>query len=120
MPIVSETIPVLDFIKLLIFHIPEKHFKMLRYYGIYAKHHKQEKNLRKCFSNEKRNFLSSLLDWRNSILLSFGYDPLKCLSVVLPCWFWKFTIKKLHYLNNIERQWDMVNSNLLITFSNVK
>lgn len=75
---VSETIPALDFIKRLIVHIPEKHFKMLRYYGLYAKHHKQEKNLRKCFTNEKRNFLHSLLDWRNSILLSFGYDPLKC------------------------------------------
>jgi len=76
--LVSEIIPALNFIKRLIVHIPEKHFKMLRYYGIYAKHHKQEKNLRKCFTNEKRNFLRSLLDWRNSILLSFGYDPLKC------------------------------------------
>lgn len=35
-------------------NIPEKHFKMLRYYGIYAKHHKQEKNLRKCLSYKKR------------------------------------------------------------------
>lgn len=76
--LVTETIPALDFIKRLIVHIPEKHYKMLRYYGIYAKHHKQEKNLRKCFSNEKRKFLRSLLDWRNSILLSFGYDPLRC------------------------------------------
>lgn len=75
---VTECIPALDFIKRLIVHIPEKHFKMLRYYGIYAKHHKQEKNLRKCLSNEKRKFFRSLLDWRNSILLSFGYDPLRC------------------------------------------
>ncbi len=42
---VTETIPALDFIQKLIVHIPEKHFKMLRYYGIYAKHHKQEKKL---------------------------------------------------------------------------
>ena len=42
---VTETIPALDFIQKLIVHIPEKHFKMLRYYGVYAKHHKQEKNL---------------------------------------------------------------------------
>ena len=75
---VSECIPALDFIKKLIVHIPEKHFKMLRYYGLYAKHHKHEKKLRKCISSEKRHFLRRHLDWRNSILLTFGYDPLKC------------------------------------------
>jgi hypothetical protein len=75
---VIECIPALDFIKRLIVHIPEKHFKMLRYYGIYAKHHKQEKVLRRCISVEKRKFLRSTLYWRESILLSFGYDPLKC------------------------------------------
>lgn len=52
---IEERVPALDFIKRLIVHIPEKHFKMLRYYGIYAKHHKQEKKLRKCISPEKRN-----------------------------------------------------------------
>lgn len=75
---VTECIPALEFIKKLIIHIPEKHFKMLRYYGIYAKHHKQQKKLRLCISKEKRLFLSRNMDWRTSILLSFGYDPLKC------------------------------------------
>lgn len=75
---VTETIPALDFIKKLIVHIPEKHFKMLRYYGIYANHHKQEKKLRKCVSAEKQRFIRSIQDWRQSILLSFGYDPLCC------------------------------------------
>lgn len=76
--LVVEKIPDLDFIKRLIIHIPEKHFKMVRYYGIYAKHHKQEKHLFKYLSNQKHRFLHSLLDWRTSILLTFGYDPLKC------------------------------------------
>ncbi len=75
---IEECVPALDFIKRLIVHIPEKHFKMLRYYGIYAKHHKQEKKLRRCISSEKLKFLRSLQDWRNSILLTFGYDPLRC------------------------------------------
>ena len=75
---VTETIPALNFIQKLIVHILEKHFKMLRYYGIYAKHHKQEKKLRKCISAEKQRFLRSIQDWRQSILLSFGYDPLCC------------------------------------------
>ena len=75
---ITETVHALTFIKKLIIHIPEKHFKMLRYYGIYAKHHKQEKKLHKCISAEKKRFIHSLLDWRHSILLSFGYDPLHC------------------------------------------
>ena len=33
---VEETLPAMDFIKRLIRHIPEKHFKMIRYSGIYA------------------------------------------------------------------------------------
>ena len=76
--LVSETVPALNFIKRLIIHIPEKHFKMLRYYGIYAMHHKQESKLFKSLSKQKREFMRSLMDWQNSILLSFGYDPLKC------------------------------------------
>lgn len=75
---VMEKIPVLSFIKRLIVHIPERHFKMLRYYGLYAKHHKQEKKLLKSISPAKHQFLKQLLDWRQSILLSFGYDPLRC------------------------------------------
>lgn len=75
---ITESVPALNFIQRLIIHIPEKHFKMLRYYGIYAKHHKQEKLLRRCISEKKRAFLKSIQDWRNSILLSFGYDPLRC------------------------------------------
>ncbi len=75
---ISETIPALDFIKRLIIHIPEKHFKMLRYYGIYARKHKQESKLYKCISSQKRKYFRHLLDWRQSILLSFGYDPLSC------------------------------------------
>ena len=34
---VEETLPAMDFIKRLIRHIPEKHFKMIRYSGIYAR-----------------------------------------------------------------------------------
>ena len=75
---VTECIPAIDFIKRLIVHISDRHFKMVRYYGIYAKHHKQGKNLRKCLSPQKQRYLSRLLDWRNSILLAFGYDQLRC------------------------------------------
>ena len=51
--LVSKTIPVLDFIARLTQHIPEKHFKMIRYYGIYARHRKSDKYLRRAISREK-------------------------------------------------------------------
>lgn len=76
--LVYETIPVLDFIKKLIRHIPDKHFKMVRYYGIYARHRQSDKKIRKMLSSGKRSFYRSLNSWRNSIFFSFGYDPLKC------------------------------------------
>ena len=53
---------------------------IIRYYELYAKHHKQEKNLWRSISKEKRRFLLRHSDWRSSILLSFGYDPLFCNS----------------------------------------
>ena len=76
--LVVLTIPSAEFIKKLIIHIPEKHFKMIRYYGLYAKHHKHEKSLFMAVPIEKRRFLTSLNAWRTSLFLSFGYDPLWC------------------------------------------
>lgn len=78
--LVYETIPVLEFIKKLIRHIPEKHFKMVRYYGIYARHRQSDKRIRRMISTEKHSFYRSFNRWRNSIYFSFGYDPLKCPS----------------------------------------
>jgi len=76
--LVSETLSAADFIKMLIIHIPDKHFKMIRYYGIYAKHHKHSNKLFFAVSIQKRHFLTSLNTWKASILLSFGYNPLWC------------------------------------------
>ena len=76
--LVTETIPVQDIIKRLIQHIPEKHFKQIRYYGIYARHRKSDQKLNRAISKSKHTMLRSFNQWRNSILTSFGYDPIKC------------------------------------------
>jgi len=76
--LVTEKLPALEFIQRLIQHIPEKHFKMIRYYGIYARHRKEDKRLFRAISKEKHAFLVSLNRWQISILRSFGYNPLKC------------------------------------------
>ena len=75
---VSETIPVIDFIGRLIWHIPEKHFKMIRYYGLYARSFESTRKIRRVISREKHPILLSFNRWRNCMFSSFGYDPLKC------------------------------------------
>jgi hypothetical protein len=79
---VSETIPVFDFIKRLIIHIPDRNFKMIRYYGFYSCKHKQH-SLYKL--REKRIAPATLIamrgvykSWRKRIMNSFRIDPLKC------------------------------------------
>jgi len=75
---VKKTMPVLDFMKLLIQHIPEKHFKMTRYYGLYARHREADKLLFKAVPKSKHKTLLNFNRWRTLFLLSFGYDPLQC------------------------------------------
>ena len=76
--LITETIPVLDFIARLIPHIPEKHFKMIRYYGLYARHRVTDKKLNLAISKQKHKIYRSFNSWRNAILSSFGYDPIQC------------------------------------------
>lgn len=75
---VKETVPVLDFIERLIRHIPEKHFKMIRYGGIYARHREIDKKLVRAISREKHPLYCGFNKWRAAILHAFGYDPLQC------------------------------------------
>ena len=75
---IKETIPAMEFIQRLIRHIPEKHFKMIRYYGLYARHRKSDLKLHRAISKEKHWIFLSFNRWRDCILHSFGYDPLKC------------------------------------------
>ena len=56
----------------------EKYFKMIRYYGIYAKHHRHEGRLSLFISKEKRRFHTRQNVWRPSISLSFHFNPLLC------------------------------------------
>lgn len=75
---VKKTLPAIEFIKLLIQHIPEKHFKMTRYYGLYARHRKLDQSLHKLIPQAKHKIFLELNTWRTRIALSFGYDPIQC------------------------------------------
>lgn len=80
--LVSETVDVLDFIGRLIIHIPDRNFKMIRYYGFYSNRHAAHKKYRL----RRRKLDASTVDfykrtyrsWRKRIGYSFGYDPMKC------------------------------------------
>lgn len=75
---VVETIPAMEFIQRLIRHIPEKHFKMIRYGGLYARHRKIDKKLYHAIPQKAHPFFRSFNKWRVAIIGAFGYDPLKC------------------------------------------
>ena len=65
-------------IKRLIVHIPDEQFKMVRYYGLYAKKHKQTPKIFLLVSKEKKRFQEKSSSWRGRFLIAFGVDPLRC------------------------------------------
>ena len=75
---IEETIHVFEFIKKLIVHIPDEHFKVVRYYGLSSKQHKHSSKIFKMLSQTQIEIRQQLKKWRLSIELSFGYDPTKC------------------------------------------
>ena len=54
---VEKTLPAIDFIRLLIQHITEKHFKMTRYYGLYARNRELDKSLNKLVPKAKHKII---------------------------------------------------------------
>lgn len=75
---VTEKIPAVEFIKKLIIHIPDEQFKMIRYYGLYAKEYIHSSLLYRLDSKEKSQFRKRHSHWRARLLLAFGIDPLCC------------------------------------------
>lgn len=100
--LIYETIPALEFAKRLMRHIPDKHFKMIRYYGIYARHRDSDKLIRRAIPAEKRNAYRSFTTWRNAIIIAFGYDPIQC-----PHCGHTMTVQKLYYRYHRVSLYDM-------------
>ena len=63
---IEETLPVMEFIGRLIRHIPEKHYKMIRYGGIYARRREIDKKLHRAISREKHHIFRSFNQWRTA------------------------------------------------------
>lgn len=75
---IEEKVHAYEFIKRLILHIPNKNFKVVRYYGIYAKTHKQADKIFKLLNKSQIEIRNQLRKWNIAIELSFGYDPTIC------------------------------------------
>ena len=75
---VVENISAIEFIKRLIIHIPEEHFKMIRYYGLYAKKYTHSSKLYLMDTPTKKYVRRKYSHWRARLLLAFGVDPLCC------------------------------------------
>lgn len=69
---------VIDFMKKLVIHIPEKQFKMIRYYGIYATcDHKRKPKVKQMLSKAIKR-CREFLNYRRSLIDTFNTDPLLC------------------------------------------
>ena len=76
---VIEKIHVYDLFKRLIIHIPDKHFKMLRYAGLYSSHKCAHfDKLIKKLSDASIKTKKMLANWHFRIQMTFHYDPLIC------------------------------------------
>jgi len=82
-----EKVAASDFVLRLLQHLPDKNFKMVRYYGIYSNAISNSKRVTKALnskqvaylyskaSHEKRVFYSH---WRSAKIRAFHVDPLEC------------------------------------------
>ncbi|MCR4943684.1 MAG: transposase [Clostridium sp.] len=76
--VVIEKVHVYEFIKKLIIYIPEKHFNMVRYFGIYSTRSKGNYNILKMIEDRILKLRKSLDKWQYRILASFGVNPCDC------------------------------------------
>ena len=91
---IEETVPSTEFIQRLIRHIPEKHYKMIRYGGLYARHRKIDSELYRAFQKVNTIFISVSI---NGELLFF---PLS----VMTLWNIRTVNTKWCFLNLIQSQ----------------
>lgn len=75
---IEEEIDVYEFIKRLIVHIPERGFKMVRYYGIYSRNNKHKGKFFMLIEDKIKQQHRKLRRWEYRIMKSFGVDPLRC------------------------------------------
>lgn len=74
----EETNSAFEFITKLLQHLLPSNFKSIRNYGFYSKNSHLCDKMIKIISNEKAKAKRQLINWTNSILLSFNRIPIMC------------------------------------------
>jgi hypothetical protein len=74
----ERTLPVLEFMHGVIRHIPPKHFKMVRYFGLYAPRKAAKVRTIMQQIGKMIGRVVRRLDWRQRIQRDFEHDPLQC------------------------------------------
>lgn len=82
----------MEFIARLIQHIPEKHFKQIRYYGLYARHRESDKKIRLAIAKEKEEFFFPLIVGEILPLPLLAMIRLHVLVAARSCFFLNSTI----------------------------
>lgn len=75
---IKVEIPVMEFIGLLVRHIPDRQFKMVRHYGLYSRNRKTMAQKVMSVWKKFKKIQYKKIKWRESIIKSFGHDPLHC------------------------------------------
>lgn len=76
---ITVTEHVFEFIAKIIRHFPDKHFKTIRYYGIYSlKNHRYTDFFIKLHQIEEIQELKKRNTWRYNLIDHFHYDPILC------------------------------------------
>jgi hypothetical protein len=106
-------IPVIDFIKRLISHIPDKYFRVIRYYGILSNRRISKDlpifnelltvyNADEDKKNKKKSYKKEKITFRSLFIKTFGRDPLQCpkckvtMVQYMACYFDKTLLRSLH------------------------
>lgn len=76
--VVVETVKPHEFLKKVIIHIPEKHFKMIRYFGIYSRRSRKKDVFIKMLDEKILNIRKSIAKWEYRIFATFGVNPCDC------------------------------------------
>lgn len=93
---VVKKVHIDEFFKMLIIHIPEKNFKMLRYAGIYSSHKCQNfDKIQKKFTTLCIQIMRKHANWRDRIKATFNRDPLICPHCKKKLTFFNIYIAKL-------------------------
>lgn len=98
------TLPVLDFISSLIKHIPDKNFRVIRYYGFLSNRlsGKLLPIVYNLLNMKNVNTKKVYTSWRQMILDTFHYDPLNCpycnipMLLAYPVFTWSTNLMSMH------------------------